>query len=166
MRLISKDVHEKDGKGSVKIRCDHPEDMWHTFNMINVGDRLRTSTVRKVVTESATGSTSSTKKRMNLTIEIETVDFDTELCQLRVNGRNKEENPFVKMGQYHTLELELNQTFTVEKDCWDTICLERIDTACDLDKHADVAAIVMQVMIHTFFAVWIPEYPPPQFHDG
>jgi protein pelota len=114
MRLINKDVSEKDGKGSVKIRCDHPEDMWHTYNMINIGDRLRTTTLRKVVTESATGSTSSSKKRMNLTIEIETVDFDTEKCSLRVNGKNRAENPFVRMGQYHTLELELNKPFTVK----------------------------------------------------
>jgi hypothetical protein len=35
----------------------------------------------------------------------------------------------------------------VEKDIWDIICLERIDTACDLDKQADVAALVLQVVI-------------------
>jgi protein pelota len=45
-----------------------------------------------------------------------------------------EESEFVKMGQYHTLELEMNRKFTLEKDCWDTICLERLQLACDFSS--------------------------------
>jgi protein pelota len=28
---------------------------------------------------------------------------------LRLKGRNVEENPYVKMGAYHTIDLELNR---------------------------------------------------------
>jgi protein pelota len=48
------------------------------------------------------------------------------------------------MGAYHTLDLELNRDFTLSKNCWDIVSLERIETACDITKQADVAAIVMQ----------------------
>ena len=48
------------------------------------------------------------------------------------------------MGAYHTIDLELNRNFTLAKEHWDVISLERIDNACDLTKRADVAAVVLQ----------------------
>jgi len=32
-----------------------------------------------------------------LTIQVETIDFDTQACVLRVKGRNVEENEYVKV---------------------------------------------------------------------
>ena len=52
---------------------------------------------RKVQTESATGSTSSSKVRTMLTIAVEAIDFDTQACVLRVKGRNIQENQYVKV---------------------------------------------------------------------
>ncbi|XP_042913446.2 protein pelota homolog, partial [Parasteatoda tepidariorum] len=98
----------------------------------------------KVTTESATGSTGSNRIRTTLTIRVEDVDFDTQACMLRVKGRNIQENQFVKMGAYHTIDLELNRKFTLAKSCWDSVALERIEMACDPAQHADLAAVVMQ----------------------
>lgn len=42
------------------------------------------------------------------------------------------------------MDLELNRKFSVSKQEWDIIALERIDMACDPTQSADVAAIVMQ----------------------
>lgn len=39
-----------------------------------------------------------------------------------------------QIGAYHTLDLELNQVFSIEKDVWDTIHLERIETSSDAAK--------------------------------
>jgi protein pelota len=132
MRVFNKQVSTKDAAGSVSIICEETEDMWHVFNILLVGDVVRTTTMRKVTKTGSTGSTKSTKMRLNLTIHVETIDFDTETCTLRLNGKNMEESEHVKMGQYHTLELEMNRKFTLEKDCWDTICLERLQLACDI----------------------------------
>jgi len=63
---------------------------------------------------------------------------------LRLKGRNIAENQYVKMGAYHTLDLEVNRKFTLTKSEWDSVALERVDTACDPTQHADVAAVVMQ----------------------
>jgi protein pelota len=54
--------------------------------------------LRKVQTESATGSSSSSRVRTMLTIEVETIDFDTQACVLRLKGRNVEENQYVKVS--------------------------------------------------------------------
>lgn len=48
------------------------------------------------------------------------------------------------MGAYHTLDLELNRKFELSKPEWDSIALERIEVACNIEKTADVAAVMMQ----------------------
>lgn len=51
----------------------------------------------QVVNESPTGSTTSKRVRLSLTIAVERVDFDSDSCLLRLSGRNSEENPHVKV---------------------------------------------------------------------
>ncbi|KAG8433466.1 hypothetical protein GDO86_017665 [Hymenochirus boettgeri] len=143
MKLISKDI-EKDNAGQVTLIPEEAEDMWHTYNLLQVGDSLRASTIRKVQTESSTGSVGSNRVRTTLTICVENIDFDSQACQLRVKGINIQENQYVKMGGYHTIELELNRKFTLAKKQWDSVVLERIEQACDPAFSADVAAVVMQ----------------------
>lgn len=48
------------------------------------------------------------------------------------------------MGAYHTLDLELNRKFELQKPEWDTIALERVDIACDVTQSADLGAVIMQ----------------------
>uniref|UniRef100_A0A8C1HL87 Protein pelota homolog n=2 Tax=Cyprinus carpio TaxID=7962 RepID=A0A8C1HL87_CYPCA len=128
----------------VTLIPEEAEDMWHTYNLLQVGDSLRASTIRKVQTESSTGSVGSSRVRTTLTLCVETIDFDSQACQLRVKGTNIQENQYVKMGAYHTIELELNRKFTLAKKAWDSVVLDRIEQACDPAQKADVAAVVMQ----------------------
>ncbi|XP_071495693.1 protein pelota homolog [Diadema setosum] len=143
MKLISRDF-EKDGAGQVTLIPEDSEDMWHAYNLVAPGDSLRSTTVRKVTTESSTGSSSSNRVRTVLTISVEDIDFDNQACMLRVKGRNIQENQYVKMGAYHTLDLEMNRKFTLAKQSWDIVALERIDMACDPTQTADVGAVIMQ----------------------
>jgi len=143
MKLVNKNL-EKDGAGSVVMVPDETEDMWHAFNLIQEGDAVRASTIRKVTTESNTGSRSSDRVRTVLTIQVEAIDFDTQACMLRLKGRNIVENQHVKMGAYHTIDLELNRKFSLQKTHWDSIHLDRIELACDPSRSADVAAVIMQ----------------------
>nr|AON96623.1 protein pelota [Bicyclus anynana] len=143
MKLVFKNI-DKDGSGCIALVPEEPEDMWHAYNLIAEGDVVTASTVRKVQTESSTGSSTSNRVRTTLTIRVETIDFDTQACVLRLKGRNIVENQYVKMGAYHTLDLELNRKFTLQKILWDSVALERVELACDPAASADVAAVVMQ----------------------
>eukprot|EP01029_Cantina_marsupialis_P019165 TRINITY_DN44561_c0_g2_i1.p1 TRINITY_DN44561_c0_g2~~TRINITY_DN44561_c0_g2_i1.p1 ORF type:complete len:388 (-),score=110.73 TRINITY_DN44561_c0_g2_i1:172-1335(-) len=143
MRQIGGSAVTRGASGSVNLICDEEEDMWHAFNLIVPHDQLRANTIRKVQKSSSTGSTSSQKMRLSLTLDIESVEFDKDKCSLRIKGRNIEENEHVKMGAYHTIDLELNKRFTLSKDVWDTIFVERLKTACDFTEKADVAALLM-----------------------
>jgi len=96
-----------------------------------------------VTQESATVSTSSQRVHTSLTVVVERVDFDASACTLHVKGRNVEENAHVKLGAYHTLDLEMNRKFTLHKSEWDSVDLDRLDQALDVTQHADVAAVIM-----------------------
>lgn len=74
--------------------------MWHAYNLISEGDSVRGSTIRKVQSESATGSSTSNRVRTTLTICVENIDFDTQACMLRLKGRNIVENQYVKVKVY------------------------------------------------------------------
>lgn len=52
---------------------------------------------RRLQSESSTGSTTSQRTRMVLTITVESVDFDPQVGLLRINGRVTSENPYVKV---------------------------------------------------------------------
>ena len=48
------------------------------------------------------------------------------------------------MGQYHTLDLEMQRNVTIIKDEWDSVALDRVKDACDVSKKAEVGAVVLQ----------------------
>ena len=144
MRLVKQSI-ERDGSGFVTLLPEEPEDMWFAYNLIRPHDILRASAVRRVTTESATGTTSSTRVHMNLSINVTSLDFDIQAGELHVSGRIAEETKYTKVGQFHTLDLELNRNFTLQKaEGWDSVAKQTIKEACDPVKSADVWAIVMQ----------------------
>lgn len=144
MKLIRKHIDWKLKSGKMVLVPDEEEDMWHAYNIISEGDCLRTTTTRKVQQESATGSSTSTRVRTTITIQVVDIHFDTSACLLRVKGRNVEENPYIKMGAYHTADLVANQKFTIHKEHWDSVTLERVDNACDPARNSDLAVVMQE----------------------
>ncbi|KIN01346.1 hypothetical protein OIDMADRAFT_145427 [Oidiodendron maius Zn] len=144
MRLIKQNI-ERDGSGTITLFPEEPEDMWHAYNLIAPTDLLRASAIRRVTTESSTGSTSSTRVHITLLIQVTSIDFDPQAGQLHVSGRVAEENKWVKVGAYHTLDLELQRNFTLEKsEGWDSVSLDVVREAVKEDKEGTVPAVVMQ----------------------
>jgi len=142
MRLNKKSL-TRGSSGEIKLTLEDQEDMWHAYNLITAGDSLRAATFRKVTQTTDTGSSSTMKKRLTLTIEVVNVEYDSSSCTLRVRGRTTEDNEFVKKGSFHTLDLEVRSDFTLHKHEWDSIALDRVEMACNPAHQADVAAVIM-----------------------
>ena len=79
-----------------------------------------------------------------ITIKVETIQFDAEQCALRLKGVNVAQNDYIQMGQYHTVEIEQNRTFTVRKTVWDAMTLDLLREIANPMKKAEIAALVMQ----------------------
>ncbi|PLN76352.1 eRF1 domain 1-domain-containing protein [Aspergillus taichungensis] len=153
MRLIKNKV-ELNGSGTVTLCPEEPEDMWHAYNLIRPGDLLRASAIRRVTTTQDTGSTSSARVHLTLEIRVKSLDFDPQSSQLHVGGQIVNETPHTKVGQHHTLDLELNRNFTLEKEIgaagegvgWDSIAIQMLKDAVDEGgkRRAEAIAVVMQ----------------------
>ncbi|KAK8113149.1 hypothetical protein PG984_013675 [Apiospora sp. TS-2023a] len=133
------------GEGSVTLLPVEPEDMWHANNLISAEDVIKAHAVRKVTTESKTGSTHSERVHTDLTIRVTSTFFDMAASTLHVTGTVIVENSFVNLGQYHTLDLELSRPFTIwKKNGWDSVATETLKESLKQDKEGTVAAVVMQ----------------------
>jgi protein pelota len=146
MKILKKNISFKDGSGSIMLRPETTEDLWHTYNLLRKDDLVRCTTVRKIVKESNTGSTTSSKKRMMLTIRIKKIDFDPDSDEVRISGIVESENDKgVRLGAHHTLKIKPYQNFTLEKVCWDQIYLEILDDSCNPTANSELAAVVMHM---------------------
>lgn len=127
---------------------------------------------RRITSESATGSTSSYRMHLKLTIQVDRVLYSA-LAQpdvaatadplaanggstaaassgtagtttLHVSGKVTSENEHVKKGAFHTLDLEIGRDFTIIKGEgeWDSVARERIKEMTEPGRGADVGAIV------------------------
>lgn len=144
MKLIGKAPH-RDQPGFIKLEAEEAEDLWHVYHLIREGDFVTASTFRKVAIEGSSGEkVASDKVRITLRLSVESVDFDPEGMQIRVKGRNHTECDAVKLGAYHTIELEPQRAFSLEKASWDALDLDRIGSACDLESKVDVAVMLVQ----------------------
>ena len=120
---------------------------------------------RRVQTVSSTGSTGSRRVRLNLTIQVGRVDFSSSttpsastapqdqedtsssaavtMATLHISGRVTSENPHVKLGAFHTLDVEANRDVRIEKsDGWDSVAIARVEEAIIPGKGAEVGAVV------------------------
>lgn len=124
--------------------AEESDDLWLIYNIICKGDQIKASTQRKVINESATGSTGAFKVKITLNVSVEKVEYDFESNILKVKGKTVEEHKHVRKGQYHTLDLELNKKFYLTKPVWDSLALSQLSNARDVTRNADVAVVIMQ----------------------
>ncbi|KAF5390717.1 hypothetical protein D9757_002681 [Collybiopsis confluens] len=159
MKLVSKHI-DKHGAGHVTLRPEDDEDMWHLYNLIQKGDSVRAPAIRRVKTTSTTGSIDSQRIRLNLTLEVTNVEFSSysaaadqssstdpsgsnNSAALQIAGRVISENQHVKLGAFHTLDVEANRDVRIEKlDGWDSVALSRVAEAIVPGRGAEVGAIV------------------------
>ncbi|XP_020089575.1 protein PELOTA 1 isoform X1 [Ananas comosus] len=143
MKLVRRDLI-RGGPGSVKIVPEEEDDMWHAYNLIAVGDTVEAVTVRKVLREMVSGGRDAERVRMKLEVKVEDVDYDKVGSVLRIRGKNLTESEHVKIGQFHTLEIESHRPFVLRKNVWDSMALDVLQQACDPAASADLAVILMQ----------------------
>lgn len=144
MRELSRHIDPKTGSGTVRLEARDAEDMWHLYNLLSPGDLLRAPTIRKVQQESSTGSSTSARVRLTVTLRVASFQYDPSVTIMRVPGRVAEENPHIRVGAFHTVELEPHRAFALTKESWDSVHLDRLNMALDPAADADLGAVVME----------------------
>lgn len=110
--------------GFATVVVEDSDDLWCIYNLIDVDDEVRSSTVRKVsATKSGDASkgSSTEKRRVTLTLRATKVEYDGVADCVRLSGTNVHENDLVKVGAHHTAELSARSRLTVTKASWDQV---------------------------------------------
>lgn len=143
MKIVRREL-VSDGPGSVKIIPEEGDDLWVAYNLIAQGDTVLAVTVRKVLREAASGGRDAERVKLKLEIKVENVEYDKEGSALRIRGKNILENEHVKIGAFHTLEIELHRPFVLRKVVWDSLAQEVLRQASDRSASTDLAVLLMQ----------------------
>ncbi|CAA7027995.1 unnamed protein product [Microthlaspi erraticum] len=142
MRIIRKDI-VRNGAGSVKMVPEESNDLWYAYNLIAPGDSVMALTVRKIQREVNGIVRDSERIGLKLEVQVEEVDYDKDGAVLRVHGKNILENEHVKIGAYHTLELELKQRFVLRKQNWDSLAIDTLKTSSSSSASGDLGLVLI-----------------------
>ncbi len=116
------------GRNAVNIQVETDDDIWHLYNVIEIGDLMTASTLRR---EEKAGdkirAERAEKRRMTLGIRIEKIEFSEDDLRLKILGLI-ETGP-QDIGQHHTLMVETGERFTLEKNHWKETQTERLNRA-------------------------------------
>lgn len=124
MRILEKDLRT----GIVRVLLETDEDVWHLYNVLEVGDLVTASTTRREEKSAdKLRAERSDKKRMTLGIRVEKIEFSEEDIRLRVLG-TIETGP-QDIGQHHTLIFEIGDNLLITKNNWRESQLDRLERA-------------------------------------
>jgi len=126
MKVIFKDLKH----GEIKLVPENLDDIWHLYNIIDIGDIVRAVTFRTdEQKDDKIRSKKAEKKRMKLGIRISEIKFHEFSDRLRLLGKI-EEGP-QDLGSFHTLNItaEKMDSLSILKEEWKAHQLERIDEA-------------------------------------
>ncbi len=127
-------IHSDFRKGVVKLRVNDMDDLWYLSHIIDTGDLVKGKTTRKI--KIGDGENAKTvKKTLTLKVEVEKVEFHKFSDILRVSGKVKSGPEDIPSGSYHTISLEKNSEFVLEKIKWLKYQKDKLTEAAEKKHH-------------------------------
>eukprot|EP00434_Breviolum_minutum_P025959 symbB.v1.2.022951.t1/scaffold2067.1/size90749/11 len=77
---------EEDGKGQATLICEESEDLWHLYNLSMKGDSIKAMTYRKIQKEGSTGTVQTEVKKIQMTVEVKSIEYDAAGNVIRFSG--------------------------------------------------------------------------------
>ncbi|SBT75555.1 PelOta protein homologue, putative [Plasmodium ovale] len=126
----------------MSLVTEEEDDLWHLYNLLSVGDQVEAYTSRKVHKELGNNYATEIRK-MVLSLCVTKIDFDSANNNLRVAGRNVKNNEFVKIGQYHTFDIGINEKIKIVKKNWDHIFKEKLEECTNIRNTSEVGILLI-----------------------
>eukprot|EP00913_Durusdinium_trenchii_P001288 g1187.t1 len=71
--------------------CKESEDLWHLYNLSMKGDTIKAMTYRKIQKEGSTGTVQTEVKKIQMTLQVKSIEYDAAGNCIRYSGKNCEE---------------------------------------------------------------------------
>src|SRR3989338_5559384 len=115
MKIIRSDFK----RGTVTIKVENLDDLWYLSHIVDVHDKVRGQTFRKIkVSSNEERASNVTKIRVTLGIDVLKVEFSTTSNVLRLLGKIIFAPEDISIGGHHTFNVEVNTVITIEKERW------------------------------------------------
>lgn len=115
MKILNKNVDKRLLSGSITMSPVNIDDFYVLNDLVQVGDVAEGTTTRKL---SLDGGRTQQKITLRLAIKVEKADYDFEGGLMSIKGKICKENKHVQLGVYHTVHVEMNESFTLSKTVW------------------------------------------------
>lgn len=116
----------------IKLLIENLEDLRVLYSIISINDRITMKTIRKIKHDE---SSEGEKKQVTIKLKVEKKEYNKELQKLKFLGKIIEctdEN--VKLNSYHSFDVEIKDSLTIEKDFWDNLSILAIQRALSESK--------------------------------
>ena len=110
-------IHSDFKQGIVKLKVDDPEDIWYLSHIIEPADLVTGKTTRKIKLGNSDNAKTS-KITLTLQIQAESIEISADGSVLRINGKIKSGPDDIPRESYHSIEIEQNSEFTLQKKQW------------------------------------------------
>lgn len=143
-------VHRDFAKGVCKMRVEVVEDIWHLSQIIEKGDFLSGRTQRRIEYGGEEEKSRSEKKPVFLKIHVDKVELAKDV--LRVGGKIVEvRSKDVSLGEYHSFNLGVGSVFTLKKESWGALHVDRLKQAVSSARRPKLFIVLLDVGEACFF---------------
>ncbi|MFW5903342.1 MAG: mRNA surveillance protein pelota [Halolamina sp.] len=160
MRIQSRSRGEE-GRERVTLVPENVDDLWHLSHVFEPGDLVEGDTTRRIQRDDdQLRDTGGQREHLQVTIEVEDVEFARFANRLRVGGVIVECSREDQLGHHHTLNVEEREEITVEKH-FKPDQLDRIEAAESATENPEVAIATVEegaASIHTVQQYGTEEY--------
>ncbi|KAH7826810.1 putative protein pelota [Monocercomonoides exilis] len=144
MKILHRSI-QRNGAGTVNLIPETDDDLWHAFNLIQIGDCVSTKTMRRVKLETQANATRGERVPVFLKIAVTSSYFNGQELELRIKGTIRDSHQLgIQNGSSHTLVMQTGRNFVLEKYKWDDLYLDRLREATEAPRSADIGIVVMQ----------------------
>jgi protein pelota len=151
MIILKKDF--KNGFASFQVSSS--DDLWYLSHIISKNDKITMKSERKIKLDSGSDTNSkSIRKFVTMKLNVEEVNYNPSLHQLRVKGKIIEAPEDIPYGSFHTFAIELDSTFHLEKSNWPKYLQEKVLEASQ--NKDDVILIVVFDRESSLFSIVKP----------
>ncbi|MFA5108409.1 MAG: mRNA surveillance protein pelota [Candidatus Micrarchaeia archaeon] len=134
-------THQDRSENIISLIPENLEDLWHIERVLSPGDVVRAVSFRSF---KANEKASSEKKKINLELKAEKIEFARHANRLRITGPIISGTPeeFVQAGSYHTIDIEPGDKLSIIKE-WKNFHLTRLKKAIAETKRPRMYVLVM-----------------------
>lgn len=118
-------------KGSAKVKVENLDDLWYLSTLIDVGDKVSGSTLRKIkIGSEEDRNRKVVKKPVFIGLTVEKVELGKLSDTLRVLGAIVEGPEDIARGEHHTFNIEENTVISIFKEKWFEFQITKLKEAC------------------------------------